>query len=53
MLKQTIILATSVMIAGFLIGELFPRAVASVFTTDKELIELVIPGMRIVFIFSL
>ncbi|NCB72527.1 MAG: MATE family efflux transporter, partial [Clostridia bacterium] len=50
-LKQTIILATSVMIAGFLIGELFPRAVASVFTTDKELIELVIPGMRIVFIF--
>lgn len=50
-LKQTIILATSVMIVGFLIGELFPRAVASVFTTDKELIELVIPGMRIVFIF--
>jgi len=50
-LKHTIILATSVMIVGFLIGELFPRAVASVFTTDKELIELVIPGMRIVFIF--
>ncbi len=50
-LKQTIMLATSVMFAGFIIGEFFPRAVASVFTRDQELIELVIPGMRIVFIF--
>jgi len=35
--------------AGFITGELFPRAVASVFTREKELIDIVVPGMRIVF----
>ena len=47
-LKLTIILATSVVMAGFMIGELFPRTVASVFTREKELIDIVVPGMRIV-----
>lgn len=47
-LKHTIILATGVMTLGFLISELFPRAVASLFTHDKELQDLVVPGMRIV-----
>ncbi len=47
-LKSTIILATSIMMAGFVIGELFPKAVASVFTSDKELIDIIVPGMRIV-----
>ena len=47
-LKMTIVLATSVMTIGFIIGELFPRTVASVFTREKELIDIVVPGMRIV-----
>jgi Na+-driven multidrug efflux pump len=47
-LKLTIILATSVMTIGFIIGELFPRTVASIFTREKELIDIVVPGMRIV-----
>ncbi len=48
-LKQTIMLATGVVMAGFLLVQLFPRAVASVFTTDQELIDIAIPGIRIVF----
>ena len=50
-LKKTILSATIVMTSGFLIGELFPHAVASVFTTDKKLIGLAVEGLRIVFIF--
>jgi putative MATE family efflux protein len=50
-LKLTILLATSVMSVGFIIGEFFPRAVASLFTKDEGLISLVVPGMRIVLIF--
>lgn len=49
-LKLTIILATSVMMTGFITGELFPGAVASLFTREKELIDIVVPGMRIVMI---
>lgn len=48
-LKKTIIRATMVTTTGFLIGELFPRAVASIFTDDVELIDLAANGMRIVF----
>lgn len=47
-LKLTIIMATLVMMVGFTIGELFPRSVASAFTTDQDLIDIVVPGMRIV-----
>jgi len=50
-LKYTLLLATGVMTSGFLIGGLFPHAVAAAFTTDESLIELVIPGMRILFMF--
>lgn len=50
-LKLTITVATGVMVAGFLICELFPHGVASVFTTDQELISFVVPGLRIVMIF--
>jgi len=50
-LKYTIGLATCVMMLGFLISELFPHAVASIFTKDEELINLAVPGLRIVFIF--
>jgi len=50
-LRYAILLATGVMTTGFLIGELFPHAVAAAFTTDEILINLVIPGMRIIFFF--
>lgn len=50
-LKLTIFLATGVMSVGFIIGEIFPHAVASVFTNDNELIEMVVPGLRIVLMF--
>lgn len=48
-LKKTILWATGVMVFGFLVGELFPRTVVSVFTTDDTLIGLAAHGMRIVF----
>jgi len=50
-LKLTCIGATCVTSAGFLIGELIPRAAVSAFTTDPELIRLAVVGMRIVFVF--
>ncbi len=50
-LKLTILLATGVMTAGFLISELFPHAVASLFAKDQELIRIAVPGMRIVMVF--
>ena len=50
-LKKTILMATLSMTIGFLIGEFFPHAVASVFTTDKTLINMAAEGLRIVMIF--
>jgi putative MATE family efflux protein len=50
-MRLTVLLATAVMTVGFLISEIFPHAVASAFTTDKELINIVVPGLRIVMIF--
>lgn len=50
-LKYTIFLATGVTTIGFLIGEFMPRMVASVFTTDEELIGYSVEGLRIVLIF--
>ncbi len=49
-LRKTIFWATGVTIFGFIIGQLFPQIVASVFTTDQELIDLSVNGMRIVFL---
>ncbi|MFV0593660.1 MAG: MATE family efflux transporter [Draconibacterium sp.] len=49
-LNHTILLATGVMVLGFLVGEFFPHAVASVFTREKELIDIAVSGLRIVFI---
>ena len=48
-LKKTIVLATGVTTLGFLIVELFPHAIASIFTNDKELVDLAANGLRIVF----
>ena len=50
-LKLTIICATIVTTAGFIICELFPKQIVMVFTTDKELIEYSINGMRLILIF--
>jgi putative MATE family efflux protein len=50
-LKLSIIYATVIMTAGFLIVELFPRTVSSVFTDDKQLIDLAVVGLRYVFMF--
>jgi putative MATE family efflux protein len=50
-LKKTLLLATGVMITGFLIGELSPHTVASIFTTDKALIDMASEGLRIVLVF--
>jgi putative MATE family efflux protein len=48
-LKKSIFFASLIMATGFLIVELFPHAVASIFTTEKELIDIVVPGLRWVF----
>ena len=50
-LKKTILMATLSMTVGFMIGEFYPHAVASVFTTDKTLINMAAEGLRIVMIF--
>ena len=48
-LKLTIIGATCVTTAGFVIGEFLPRMAVGMFTSDEELIRLSVEGMRIVF----
>lgn len=50
-LKKTIMWATIVMVLGFIVIELFPHAVASIFTKDEELVALAANGLRIVFVF--
>ncbi len=50
-LKLSIIWATIIMCVGFLIVEVFPHAVASVFTTDDELTNFAVVGLRFVFMF--
>ncbi len=47
-LKLTMLCATVVMTAGFLICELFPRSVVSIFTTDAELIDKAAHGLRLI-----
>jgi putative MATE family efflux protein len=48
-LKKSILYATIIMTVGFAFVELFPRAVASIFTTEQELIDIAIPGLRWIF----
>lgn len=48
-LKLTILYATAIMTLGFLLAEIFPRQIVMIFTTDEELIQQAIKGMRIVF----
>jgi putative MATE family efflux protein len=48
-LKLTIIYATVITTLAFVAGEIFPRQMAMMFTSDETLIELASNGMRIVF----
>ena len=49
-LKKSVLFASIVMTAGFTIVQLFPHAVASVFTTKEELINIAVSGLRWVFL---
>lgn len=50
-LKLTIYVATIITTVGFLIGMLIPRLAVSVFTPDKEMIDLASQGLRLVVMF--
>lgn len=45
-LKITIALATAVTTLAFVIGEFFPGYVARIFTSDEQMIEMAVVGMR-------
>lgn len=47
-LKYSIVGGVSIATFGFLIGQLFPELIASLFTQDQELIDIAAGGMRIV-----
>ncbi|MDR0371657.1 MAG: MATE family efflux transporter [Prevotellaceae bacterium] len=49
-LKKTIMWATVVMTSGFILIELFPNTVVSIFTTNEQLIAMSAHGLRIVFL---
>ena len=49
-LKKSIAVATLIMVIGTTIVELFPHGVASIFTTENELVDLAVPGLRWVFL---
>lgn len=48
-LKKSVVLATIITTLGFLLVEIFPHAVASIFTADEQLIESAVVGLRYVF----
>jgi putative MATE family efflux protein len=48
-LKKSIFFATIIMIVGTVIVELFPHAVASIFTNESKLTDLAVPGLRWIF----
>jgi len=49
-LKKAMFFAVCVMTTGFVIVQLFPHSVASLFTTDAELVNIAATGLRIVFL---
>jgi len=49
-LKYTIFCGVTVTTVGFLAGQLFPRSIVYLFTTDPELIRISVEGLRIVII---
>jgi putative MATE family efflux protein len=51
-LKKTIIIAVATMTFGSVLVELFPHSVASIFTDEKNLIDMTATGLRYAFMFS-
>lgn len=49
-LKYTIFCGVTVTTIGFLAGQIFPRLIIYLFTTDSELIRIAVEGLRIVLI---
>ncbi len=49
-LKKAILYATLIMVAGFIIVELFPHAVASIFKPGETMIDMAVSGLRWVFL---
>lgn len=49
-LKKAIIYATCITTTGFIVIQLFPYYIASIFTTDAELIDKASDGLRLVFL---
>lgn len=50
-LKITILFATIVVTVGFIVVHLFPNSITSFFTSDQQLINLTIRGMKFAFMF--
>jgi putative MATE family efflux protein len=50
-LKKSIFFATIIMLVGFGIMQMFPRQIGSLFTTDENQINLVVSGLRWIFMF--
>jgi putative MATE family efflux protein len=50
-LKKTIIIAVATMAFGSVLVELFPHSVASIFTDEKNLIDMTATGLRYAFMF--
>ncbi len=50
-LRYTIYGATAITTSGFLVGELIPELCIKAFTTDRQLIDIAVRGMRIVVMF--
>jgi putative MATE family efflux protein len=48
--RLAVIAATCITTFGFLLGEIFPRALASVFTSDPQLIDQIVTAMRFTFL---
>ena len=48
-LRKTVLGATIALCVGTFIAEVFPHFVASLFTSDKQLIDMAVVGLRIVF----
>ncbi|OEG70836.1 MATE family efflux transporter [Candidatus Endomicrobiellum trichonymphae] len=51
-LKKTIIIAVAIMTFGSVLVELFPHSLASIFTDEKNLIDITTTGLRYAFMFS-
>jgi putative MATE family efflux protein len=49
--RYTVIAATYISTAGFIMGEFLPRQISLAFTNNSELVDLSVTGMRIVMIF--